>query len=134
MTPIQAILRVVGRVTGRVRFWQLSDALVRVGKWCLPPALVLFIIDKIVSVPVVFLALPGVAFVIAFAVLGAKSVAGVNRFEVAKIIDDQAGLKDRLTSALYFDRLRYTGGLAQAAIIAAKFKQYIALDTNSLKK
>ncbi|HUW58078.1 MAG TPA: hypothetical protein VMZ92_15680 [Planctomycetota bacterium] len=116
MTATQPILKVVGRVTGRVRFWHLVDAFVRAGKWCLPPALVLFILDKLVDVPGVILALPGVAFVIAFTVLGAKALAGVNRFQVAKIIDDQMGLKDRLTSALYFEALKYTEGLAQAAI------------------
>ncbi|HUV40035.1 MAG TPA: hypothetical protein VMY39_10495, partial [Planctomycetota bacterium] len=51
-----------------------------------------------------------------FVVLAVRSLSRVNRYEVAKIVDDQMGLKDRMTSALYFERLGLTGGLADAAV------------------
>jgi len=116
MARTQAIVKVVGRVTGRVRMWRLIEALVRACKWVLWGALPVYIVNLIWSLPLVVLLLPPAALVVFFIVFGVKLLSGVNRFEVAKVIDDQVGLKDRMTSALYFERLGFSGGLTDAAV------------------
>jgi hypothetical protein len=116
MGTIEAVVEVVQRVTGRVRMWRLLQALVRAGLWCVGPAFVLVLIDKFVHIPWPILMLPVAAFVVLFAVWQALGLSGVNRFEVAKRIDDEVGLQDRLTSALYFEKLKFTDGLVRAAI------------------
>ena len=114
------ILRVVGRVTGRVRMRRMSEALVKAAQWPLVATLALFIVDKFVAVPHSVFLLPAAAFIALAAAYAAKRLKGVNRFEVAKIVDDQLNLKDRLTSALYFERLDDTSDLARAAIREAE--------------
>jgi len=116
MSRANVIVRTVSRVTGRVRLWRVVDALVRSAMWCIPPALLIYVLNLIVDVPLPLLVLPVAAFVVTCAVLAGMGLSRVDRFEVAKIIDDQMGLRDRLTSALYFDALGVEGGLARAAV------------------
>ena len=120
MASTQAILKVVSRVTGRVRFWRIMEALVQSAMWCLFLALPLFILDMIVPVHWLLLLAPVVGFVALFVVFAAKRLSGVSRYEVAKVVDDQMGLKDRLTSALYFERLGDRSEMAQAAVSEAE--------------
>ena len=120
MSSTSEIIRVVGRATGRVRFWRLADALIKAALFCLPPALLLFALDRFVPIPGIILAIPPIAFVVFFAVCAVKGLSKVNQYEVAKLIDDRKNLKDQLTSALYFSKLGYSEGLAEAAITRAE--------------
>ena len=98
MGSTSEIIRIVGRATGRVRLWRLADALIKSALFCLPPALLLFALDRFVSVPGVILAIAPIAFVVFFAVCTVKGLATVSQYEVAKLIDDRKDLKDQLPS------------------------------------
>ncbi len=119
MSSTESVRRAVSSVAGRVRFWGLMHALVRAAKWSIPFALVFFILDKFVALPWYVLLMPVAEFAVLLVVFASGRLRGVNRFEVAKIIDDQMSLKDRLTSALYFEALDEPGELAQAAVAEA---------------
>lgn len=131
MSSAQAVVKVVGRVTGRVRLWCIIDAFVRALKWVVVPSLLLYIMNLIWTITPVVMLLPGVALSVVFVVFAVGALGGINRFEVAKVIDDEMDLKDRMTSALYFEKLGTTTGLAGAAIDeASSFAGKI--DTNAL--
>jgi hypothetical protein len=115
-----AIIKVINRVTGRVRMWRMLNILVHVGLWCVLPALVLVVIHKFVTLPHVVLWLPLAIFAVIFLAWTAWALSAVSRYEVAKQIDDEMGLKDRLTSALYFERSGAHGGLTDTAVADAR--------------
>ncbi len=115
----QSVLRVVSRVTGRVRFWRMMEAFVPAALWALVVLLPLYVADMFVAVPWYLLLAPVAGFIVLFILFAAKRLRGVNRFEVAKIVDDQMQLKDRLTSALYFERLKFDDDMSRAAMAEA---------------
>lgn len=121
MDAIDIVRSAVAKAVWRLRWTRIFAVLVRVGVWAVAALLAAMLVTRLglIVVPTwVFL----IILVATGAVLLVKAVRTASQVtlpETAKVIDDHMGLKDRLTSSLYFAASDVDEPMMRAAITDA---------------